>query len=96
MKVAKPGAGSVRGIAAGFLGLVALHALGSKGGSGRVSEAFADVAGVIERLLDPRVPAIPDLRNGAGGGTGLPSAAAAAATAGARLSDRLPLSPIPN
>lgn len=52
--------GTVRGVFAGFLGLVALHALGTKGGSGRVKEAFGDVAGLIERVLDADVPAIPD------------------------------------
>ena len=84
----RPGASSVRGIFAGFLGLVALHAVGSKGGSGRVAEAFGDVAGGIERVLSPTVPAIPDRRHGAashGGG------AAAAISAGARITDRLPI-----
>jgi hypothetical protein len=65
VKIAKPGAGSVRGVFAGFLGLVALHAVGSRGGSGRVGDAFADVAGVIERVMNPTVPAIPDRRAGA-------------------------------
>ncbi len=87
MKVTRPGAGSVRGVFAGFLGLVALHALGSRGGSGRVSEFFGDVAGVIERVLDPNVPAIPDRRPG----KELPSAAGAVR----KLSDRLPLSDPP-
>lgn len=50
---------------AAWLGLIALHALGTRGGSGRVSSAFTDVAGLIERVLDADVPAIPDRRAGA-------------------------------
>jgi hypothetical protein len=95
VKVARPGAGSVRGLFAGFLGLVALHAVASQGGSGRVASAFADVAGVIERVLNPTVPAIPDRRNAVPVGTAMNRAAASAATAGARISDRLPINPAP-
>lgn len=58
----------------GWLGLIALHALSTKGGSGRVGELFNDVNSIVERVLDADVAAIPDLRagastNGAGGGS---------------------------
>jgi hypothetical protein len=79
VKVARPGAGSVRGVFAGFLGLVALHAVGSRGGSGRIAEAFGDVAGVIERVLNPTVPAIPDKRSGAASATNGPNSTSSAA-----------------
>lgn len=45
-----------------WLGLIALQALVSRGGSGRVAEFFTDVNNILERALDPTVPAIPDLR----------------------------------
>jgi hypothetical protein len=91
--------GTVRGIFAGFLGLVALHAVGTKGGSGRVASAFADVAGLIERVLDADVPAIPDRRAGAADtGPGSKAAVDKAKAAGGaqgttsdRFAGRLPL-----
>lgn len=57
---------------AGFLGLIALHAVGTQGGSGRVAEAFADLSRLIDRVIDPAVPAIPD-RRGAGAGDPSPA-----------------------
>jgi hypothetical protein len=45
-----------------WLALIALQALSGSGASGRVAEAFRDVNSLIERALDPAVPAIPDLR----------------------------------
>lgn len=98
--------GTVRGIAAGFLGLVALHALAEKGGSGRVADAFGDVAGLVERVMDPNVPAIRDRRAGASKteakAAKAESKAAAGVTAGKakggastgthdRITDRLPI-----
>lgn len=44
------------------LGLVALQALTSRQGSGRVGQMFGDVNRLVERVLDPTVPAIPDRR----------------------------------
>lgn len=94
--------GTVRGIAAGFLGLVALHALAEKGGSGRVADAFGDVAGLVERVMDPNVPAIRDRRAGASKTEAKESKAAAGVAAGKakggastgthdRITDRLPI-----
>lgn len=48
-----------------WLALVALQALTSKSASGRVAQALGDVDRLLERALDPTVPAIPDLRDGA-------------------------------
>ena len=45
-----------------WLGLIALQALSGTGASGRVAEAFRDVSSIIDRALDPSVPAIPDRR----------------------------------
>lgn len=47
-----------------WLGLVALQAVVSRGGSGRISQAFGDLDALLERVLDPTVPAIPDRRTG--------------------------------
>lgn len=44
------------------LGLIALQALVTHGASGRVGQFFADVNRLVERALDPTVPAIPDRR----------------------------------
>ena len=44
------------------LGLIALQAVVSRGGSGRIAEAFALLQGGIDRALDPSVPAITDRR----------------------------------
>lgn len=45
-----------------WLALIALQALATKGASGRVGEFFADIDRLLERALDPTVPAVPDLR----------------------------------
>ena len=45
-----------------WLALIALQAMTSKSAPKRVSSAFSDVNQLVERLLDPTVPAIPDLR----------------------------------
>ena len=70
--------GAVRGALAAWLGLITLQAVASSG-SGRVASAFADVAGLVDRVIDPAVPAIPDRR------TGSTSAAAAGVAAGQAL-----------
>lgn len=59
--------GAIRGAFSAWLGLIALQAVSTKGGSGRISEAFGDVASIVERVLDPDVPAIPDRRDGGAG-----------------------------
>lgn len=48
-----------------WLTLVGLQALATRGAAGRVGELFTSADKVLERLLDPTVPAIPDLRPGA-------------------------------
>lgn len=45
-----------------WLGLVALQALTSPSAPARVQAAFSDVEGLVTKLVDPNVPAIPDLR----------------------------------
>lgn len=80
--------GGVRGALAAWLGLIALQAVGTAGGSGRISSFFGDVNTLIERALNPNVPAIPDRRAGAvntnaGAITTNPADAAAMAALGA-------------
>lgn len=48
-----------------WLALIALQAIGTRGGSGRIASAFADLDQLLTRALDPNVPAIPDRRSGA-------------------------------
>lgn len=51
----------MRGIFAGALALVALHTLVSyQGAQGRIAGAFSGVASLVDRFLDPSLPAIPD------------------------------------
>jgi len=45
-----------------WLALIALQAVVSKAGSGRIGSLFADANNVLNRALDPNVPAIPDHR----------------------------------
>ena len=45
-----------------WLGLIALQAVVSRAGSGRIGSLFADANNVLNRALDPTVPAIPDHR----------------------------------
>jgi hypothetical protein len=45
-----------------WLGLIALQALTSPSAPARVSAAFSGATAVLNRALDPTVPAIPDLR----------------------------------
>lgn len=54
--------GALRGAFAAWLGLIALQAVGTAGGSGRIAGAFTDANRLLARVLDPDVPAIPDLR----------------------------------
>jgi hypothetical protein len=84
--------GGLRGAVAAWLGLIALQAIATQGGSGRVAQAFTDVNRLVERALDPKVPAIPDRGTAAGAarsraagnagpGTAMPVNPAAAAAA---------------
>jgi len=76
---------ALQGAVTAWLALIALSAIGSKGGSGRVASLFADVDGLVQRALSPNVPAIPDRRGAAAGGSSYltPAQAAAAAKAAA-------------
>lgn len=52
-----------RGVLAGLLGLAALHALVSRAESAdRAGQLLTRAGGIVRRLLDPAVPAIPDMR----------------------------------
>lgn len=71
----------LRGMVSAWLGLIALQAVAA-GGSGKVAGFFGEVDRLVNRALDPSVPAIPDRRDG----RTLPSVAGAAAVgAGARV-----------
>lgn len=52
--------GAVRGFAAGALGLIALQGLTSDKSAGKVSGLVGTITGLVDRALDPNVPAIPD------------------------------------
>jgi len=67
--------GTARAAATAVLGLIALQAVGTRGGNTRVAQLFGDINGLVDRVLDPTVPAIPDLRNGErwGGGGSKPN-----------------------
>lgn len=59
----------LRGVLAGSLVLIALQAVtASDRAAGRVGSMLSGVAGLVRLVLDPSVPAIPDL-GGAGTGT---------------------------
>jgi hypothetical protein len=58
---------ALRGAVTAWLALIALQAVTTKGGSGRLASFFSDVDRLIGRALDPTVPAIPDLRTGGWG-----------------------------
>jgi len=60
-----------------WLGLIALRSAVSAGGSGRIAELFADLNAVVERILDPAVPAIRDQRVPATAAAPSPAAPAA-------------------
>lgn len=68
------GRGALRGALTAWLGLTALYAVGSsKAATGRLAELAAGITNTIDRLLDPNIPAIPDLRAGESwGGGGAP------------------------
>jgi hypothetical protein len=61
--------GMLRGAAGAWLGLIALQAVVSRGGTGVVGGLLSDVDGLVQRVLDPSVPAIPDRAKG-GSSTG--------------------------
>ena len=69
--------GALAGAFTSWLALIALHAVASNGGSGRISELAGDVDRFVKRALDPAVPAIPDLRAGAAAAAMTPAQAAA-------------------
>lgn len=59
--------GTARAAATACLGLIALQAVSTDGGSGRISQLLADANGILQRVLDPTVPAIPDRNSVAAG-----------------------------
>jgi hypothetical protein len=59
--------GAVRGAMGAWLGLVALQALTSEGGSGKAAGLIDFLSSVVDRALDPTVPAIPDLAGASSG-----------------------------
>jgi len=73
--------GMIRGAASAWLGLIALQAVSTRGGSGRVAEFFNDANRLVQRVLDPNVPAIPDRRGGATAGGWLTGVQQSRATA---------------
>lgn len=78
--------GTVRYAAGACLGLIALQAAGSRGGSGRIASLLDDANTIVARALDPKVPAIPDLRHGESWG-GAPKTVAKGAAAAATWID---------
>lgn len=59
--------GATRGAATAVLSLIVLQGVVSRGGSGRIASLMADVNGLVTRVFDPAVPAIPDHRKSASG-----------------------------
>lgn len=62
--------GALRGVATGALTLIVLQGLVSRGGSGQVANLLADVNGLVLRVFDPTVPAIPDHSTGSASSLG--------------------------
>lgn len=84
--------GALRGAMSAALGLIALQAVSSKKGSGRISGLLTDVNGLVLRVLDPTVPAIPDRRQPRSGQPATGSAPAATAPT-PRLPTPVPVNP---
>ena len=63
------GGHALRGMVTAWLGLVVLQTVSTKGGSGRVAGLFTDLDNLVQRALNPTIPAIPDRRAGAGSST---------------------------
>lgn len=70
----------MRGFIVGILVLTGLQAVVSQGGSGRVGQAFGVAAAVIDHIINPAVPGIPDLRSSSTTATGSASTAPATTT----------------
>lgn len=71
-----------QGLVAGVLGLALLDAaVSTQGAADRVGGLFGSLAKVIEHILSPTVPAIPDLRTH-GGAQQLPNASSLTGDAG--------------
>lgn len=75
-----------------MLSLIALQALVSTGGSGRVASLLADVNRLVVRVLDPTVPAIPDRSNGTSSADSIPRGGyPTTATDSNRATPRIPI-----
>jgi hypothetical protein len=74
---------ALRGAVTAWLGLLALQAVVTRGGSGRVASAMSTVDALVQRALSSDVAAIPDRRavSSATGATGYITPAQAAAAA---------------
>lgn len=79
--------GALRGMAGGVLTLVVLQGLTGKG-AGRVADLIDTTNGLVSRVLDPLVPAIPDRSS-----TPTAAEAAAAATAAQTVAPDAPRDP---
>ncbi len=77
--------GALRGAFSAALGLTVLQAVVSHGGSSAIAGAFGVVTGLVDRVFDPNVPAIPDRRDGSTSGRSVPNVAGAATAAGSRI-----------
>lgn len=87
--------GAVRGAVSAWLALTALQAVVSTGGSGRISALLADVNGLVERALDPTVPAIPDRRTQATSSTPTDRTYGSADAAERQTTPRIPVPAVP-
>lgn len=77
-----------------WLSLVALQALSSRAAPGRVGQLFKDADALLARVLDPTVPAIPDLaaaKAAAAGAPPAPSSTTGAPSDPTTTTPRLPL-----
>lgn len=70
-----------------WLGLIALQALTTREGSGKVAGAFDALNSIVERALDPNVAAIPDFAGATGAGSSSTPAAAPASVPAAWRQD---------
>jgi hypothetical protein len=57
---------ALRGAVSAWLGLILLRTIGENG-SGPIADLLADLDAMVQRALDPAVPAIPDRRTSAEG-----------------------------
>lgn len=66
------GGHALRGAVTAWLALITLQAASSKANTGRLGSLFADLDTLVQRALDPSVPAIPDRRTTGSADAGSP------------------------